>query len=78
VSEYVVDARGQRCPQPVIALGRAAKAAPPGSEIQLLSDDPVSITDVPAWCRMRAARLVRVQDEKTHWLFVVTTQPEHR
>ncbi|HRY10937.1 MAG: sulfurtransferase TusA family protein [Actinobacteria bacterium] len=69
-----VDARGSRCPHPVIALARAAVAAEPQTVIELLADDPVSLTDVPAWCRMRGARLQGTVDEGDHWRFVVVIE----
>lgn len=49
----VVDARGRRCPLPVIDLARAARAAPDGALIEVLADDPAAASDIPAWCRMR-------------------------
>ena len=49
----VVDARGRRCPVPVIELARAVAAAPPGATVTVLADDPAARTDVPAWCRLR-------------------------
>ncbi len=54
------DERGRRCPAPVIALGLLAKASVAGSYIAVLSDDPSSEHDIPAWCRMRGATLVSV------------------
>ena len=53
-----VDARGQRCPLPVIALAAAARDVAPGSEITLVATDPATRYDVPAWCRMRGHTLV--------------------
>jgi TusA-related sulfurtransferase len=53
----VLDERGRRCPLPVIALGRASRTSAPGSLLLLVADDPVTMTDVPAWCRMTGARL---------------------
>lgn len=64
----VVDARGARCPRPVVELARAAAGS---AEVVLLSDDPVSLTDVPAWCRLKGAQLVRVDDAGDHWVFHV-------
>ena len=52
-----LDERGQRCPMPVIALARAALATDPGTLIVVISDDPGSIADIPAWCGMRGATL---------------------
>ena len=54
----VVDARGQRCPLPVIRLARAAKDLPPGAVVELWATDPAARADVPAWCRMRGHDLV--------------------
>lgn len=68
-----IDARGHRCPYPVVLLGRAASEAGAGTRIELLSDDPVSVNDVPAWCRMRGATLESVQQDEDHWAFVVVT-----
>ncbi len=49
----VVDARGLRCPLPVIRLAQAAADLPPGSELVVLATDPAAAHDVPAWARMR-------------------------
>jgi tRNA 2-thiouridine synthesizing protein A len=48
-----LDCTGQRCPQPVIALARLAKASTAGTVIHITTDDPAAAVDVPAWCRMR-------------------------
>lgn len=52
-----VDARGLRCPLPVIRLATAAKGAPAGTLITVLASDPAARHDVPAWCRMRGHEL---------------------
>ncbi len=51
--ERVVDARGLRCPAPVIALARLAKASPPGALVTVWWTDPAARHDIPAWARMR-------------------------
>ncbi len=48
-----LDCTGQRCPQPVIELARAAKRGAPGDLIRITTDDPAAVIDIPAWCRMR-------------------------
>jgi TusA-related sulfurtransferase len=49
----VVDARGLRCPLPVIHLARRAVEEPPGTLLEVWATDPAAAADVPAWCRMR-------------------------
>jgi tRNA 2-thiouridine synthesizing protein A len=53
-----VDARGLRCPLPIIRLAAAARLAVPGSVVTVLSTDPAAEPDIAAWCRMRNAELV--------------------
>ena len=54
----VVDARGRRCPLPVIMLAKLAAQQPPGTVIEVLADDPAAAIDIPAWCRMRGHAFV--------------------
>ena len=56
--EITVEARGMLCPVPIIRLARAAATLPSGSLIELLTDDPAAVHDVPAWCRLRGHTLV--------------------
>lgn len=58
----VLDARGQRCPLPVIRLGALLRDLPPGALVQLVATDPAARTDVPAFCRMRGHDLVEVAE----------------
>lgn len=53
-----IDARGLRCPLPVIRLAARAKELPPGTELALLSTDPAARPDIAAWCRMRGHDLL--------------------
>lgn len=49
----VVDARGLRCPIPVIRLARRAQTLAGGELVTVWSTDPAAVYDVPAWARMR-------------------------
>lgn len=55
--EHLLDERGRRCPQPVIALMRAA-ARMQGQVVVVLADDPAAEYDIPAWCRLKGAELL--------------------
>lgn len=66
-----VDARGERCPLPVIRLARAVRDDPGTSRVVVLATDPAAAHDIPAWCRMRGHRLVERRDEGDHTAYVV-------
>jgi len=51
--DAIVDARGQRCPLPVIELARRLPEVPVGGVLRVLADDPAAAGDIPAWCRLR-------------------------
>ncbi|WP_322785645.1 sulfurtransferase TusA family protein [Cellulosimicrobium cellulans] len=54
----MVDARGLRCPLPVIRLAAAARDRAPGARFTVWSTDPAARLDVPAWARMRGHTVV--------------------
>ena len=49
----IVDARGKRCPVPVIELAKALPAVEVGEVVEVLADDPAARVDIPVWCRMK-------------------------
>ncbi|MDM7831421.1 sulfurtransferase TusA family protein [Cellulomonas edaphi] len=67
----VVDARGLRCPAPVIRLARAARAASAGTRITVLATDPAAVHDVPAWARMRGHAMVSSTAEDGEYALTV-------
>jgi TusA-related sulfurtransferase len=69
--EAVVDARGERCPLPVIRLARTVAERPDLRLVTVLATDPAAAHDVPAWCRMRGHRLVEARAEDDHTAYVV-------
>lgn len=54
----VIDARGLRCPAPVIRLAAAARTLEPGTVVTVLWTDPAARHDIPAWARMRGHEVV--------------------
>lgn len=45
-----IDARGLKCPMPVVLLGRRMARTAPGGLVTLIADDPASRLDIPVWC----------------------------
>ena len=69
--EHVVDARGKRCPIPVIDLARHVAAHPTARQVLVLATDPAAAHDIPAWCRMRGHRFVEERRSGDHTVYVV-------
>jgi len=76
-----VDARGLRCPLPVIRLAAAAQDAPAGTRIVVLTSDPAARHDIPAWCRMRDHELIEIAEVSDpaylRFVVVVRSQPSN-
>lgn len=51
--QLLLDCLGRPCPVPVIELARALGPLAEGTVVEVVSDDPAAVVDVPAFCRMR-------------------------
>lgn len=53
-----LDCRGQRCPRPIIELGRHIEDVEVGQVVRVVADDIAARLDIPAWCRMRGQEYI--------------------
>ena len=56
-----VDATGQSCPGPLVALARALREARTGDLFELLATDPGSRSDVPSWAELSGNELLEAE-----------------
>lgn len=71
-----VDARGLRCPLPVIRLAHLASGMAPGHHVVVWATDPAAEADIPAWCRMRGHTVTTsARDEYTAYDVVLGSVP---
>ena len=54
---HSIDARGLKCPLPVLKTRRALLAAAAGARIEVLCTDPVSVIDIPHLVREMGCKL---------------------
>lgn len=47
----IVDARGEKCPLPVLRAEKALARAKPGQHLLVLASDPVARIDIALFCR---------------------------
>jgi tRNA 2-thiouridine synthesizing protein A len=66
-----VDARGQSCPGPLVALHKALRDASPGDLLELLATDPGSRSDVPSWATLSGNELVEQSEADGAFRYVV-------
>lgn len=46
-----IDARGLKCPLPVLKTEKALATLSPGEKLIVLADDPVARVDIPLYCK---------------------------
>ena len=47
----LVDARGLKCPLPVLKVEKLLGQLPPGAELLALATDPMAKVDIPLYCQ---------------------------
>jgi len=66
-----IDARGSFCPGPLMELIRGIKVLPVQGVLAVLSGDPGSLRDIPAWVRKANHEMIGTVTEQGHTRFIV-------
>jgi tRNA 2-thiouridine synthesizing protein A len=66
-----IDARGSFCPGPLLELIRGVKSIGVGASVQVLSSDPGSNRDIPAWVAKAKHEMVGMYPEAGYSRFVI-------
>ena len=66
-----VDARGQSCPGPLVALHKALRGAATGDLLELLATDPGSKSDVPSWAKLSGNELLQADEDAGVFRYVI-------
>jgi tRNA 2-thiouridine synthesizing protein A len=66
-----VDARGQSCPGPLVALHKALRGAATGDLLELLATDPGSKSDVPSWAKLSGNELLEAGEDAGVFRYVI-------
>jgi tRNA 2-thiouridine synthesizing protein A len=48
-----IDARGLKCPLPVLKMEKRLAALPPGATLVVLATDPMAKVDIPLFCKQK-------------------------
>lgn len=66
-----LDARGLRCPEPVMMLRLKMRQLAADETLLVLADDPATTRDIPQFCRFMEHRLVASRVDQTPYLYVL-------
>ncbi len=59
----ILDAKGLRCPLPVLKARKAMKDLPAGGTLRVLATDPGAIKDFEAFCKTTGYRLLAASQD---------------
>jgi len=57
-----IDAKGLKCPEPLMLLHKAIYEAESGEEVRLISTDPMSVPDVKKFCEYLEHKLKEIKE----------------
>ena len=57
-ANHTLDARGLKCPMPVVRTSQEIKKIEVGGVLELLATDPGSVADMIAWCKSTGNELL--------------------
>jgi len=61
-AEKRLDTFGLLCPMPIIKLAERMRGMDPGAVLEILSDDPGIVPDLPAWCESHGHTMVSLEE----------------
>ncbi|RMD62339.1 MAG: sulfurtransferase TusA family protein [Alphaproteobacteria bacterium] len=67
----VLDAKGLRCPLPVLRARKAMKPLAPGDILEVHATDPGAVQDFRAFCETTGDELVRVSEADGVYVFQI-------
>ena len=65
MSTKVIDAKGLRCPQPILKAMEASHAMAKGDMLEVIADCPTFESDMRSWCQRTQKSLLAVRPEGT-------------
>ena len=66
-----IDAKGQKCPMPVLLAARGIKQVAPGEVMVVEATDAGSRSDIPAWARDTGNELLEATSEGGVYRYVI-------
>lgn len=69
--DHQVDARGLKCPMPVIKLQQQARNTRPGNIIEIICTDPGADKDISSWCKVNKHQILYINQHENDFSIIV-------
>jgi len=77
VIEHTIDAKGLKCPMPVIKLQQQVRITRPGKLVLIECTDPGAEKDIGSWCRVNKHALLKVISTDTGCQIIIKTKADN-
>ncbi len=71
VADKKLDCVGLFCPIPVFDTTEAIEDMDDGEILEVITDDPASVQDIPRWAKRRGHQLLRYEDAGDYYQFLI-------
>lgn len=69
--DRTLDARGLRCPMPLLKTKLELSGMTPGEQLEVIATDAGSQRDIPAWVALSSHELVAQSESEDQYRFVI-------
>ena len=70
-ADHQLDARGLRCPEPVMMVRKTVRNLQNGETLLIIADDPATTRDIPGFCRFMEHSLLAQQTETLPYQYLI-------
>ena len=70
-SEKTLDAKGLKCPMPVVKTSKEIKGITVGGVLEVLATDPGSMADITAWTKSTGNELLKAERDQDVFKFYI-------
>ncbi|WP_051640624.1 sulfurtransferase TusA family protein [Thiomicrorhabdus sp. Milos-T2] len=69
--DHQVDAKGLKCPMPVIKLQQQVRSTRPGKTIEIICTDPGAEKDIASWCKVNKHQLLTTNQHEDNFSIII-------
>ncbi len=71
MADQVLDTKGLNCPLPILKAKKALKTLQNGHTLEVISTDPGSVADFPAFCRTTGNELLEQNEQGGIYTYLI-------